>query len=463
MTWQICRKELLKNFQGFRFFALFAVTTFLFTINVLLLSAEYSEELQSYNRNMERLRASDKTWGIEAYRPPNPLSFAVEGGDEHAASVFSISLSGGVVPKGADQYGVNLNFPRFQTIDWAFIFKILFSLFAILMTFDTISGEKERGTLSLMCSNSISRASIIMGKYLGAVVTVMIPAAVGMLISTIIAGSVVNIALTMESISRLAFVAVMAFVHISLFVLLGVVISGIVHRSPVSLLLLLSVWILLVIVVPNVAGVVAETISNVVPEHEFAKRSDEMWGEAGVMFQKSVEAKGLRAEEELRDEWARIQTDQTEKWLRMMNSYINSIYAKEDSALKISRISPASVFELASAEMVDAGVMSQRRFDEAAGKYYDLYEDYVRQKIGKVTKCMYSVAAVEIEGKRVEVDLPPIKPLPKDTSDFPALPRVSLSIGESLASSLWNVLILCLWNVVLFLLSHLCFLKYDVR
>ena len=141
------------------------------------------EEKQRYDRQMEGFAKSNKTHGIMMFRRPNPLSFVFQGGDADAASTLRIDLASGIVPMGSNDYGVNLTFPKFQTIDWVFILKTLFSLFAILITFDTISGEKERGTLSLMCSNSVSKASIVIGKYLGALITVAVPAAAGILIS----------------------------------------------------------------------------------------------------------------------------------------------------------------------------------------------------------------------------------------------------------------------------------------
>lgn len=149
--------------------------------------------------------------------------------------------------------------------------------------------------------------------------------------------------------------------------------------------------------------------------------------------------------------------------MRLMDSYVNSIHTREDIALNISKVSPASVFELAIAEIADAGVMSQRRFDSAVRRCYNLYEDYVRQKTGNVQKYMYMSTSVKIDGKWVWVTHPPIDSLSKDTSDFPTLPKANFSISESIVSGAWHVSILLVWNVAFLLLSYFCFLRYDVR
>ena len=463
MTWKICIKELLNNFQSFRFFAIFAVSVLLFSINPFLVSTEYEEKLQEYNQDIERAKTLDKNMWISAYKRPNPLSFAAEGGGMDAPDSYSINLAFGVSPANSNLYGTNLTFPGFQTLDWVFILKMLFSLFGILLTFDTISGEKERGTLALICSNSVSRASVIMGKYLGALITAIIPAIAGMLISVIVTSIRGNTELTAENMSRLGLILIMAMGYISLFVLLGIAVSSIVHRSAVSLLLSLSVWIVMVIVVPNVAGIVAESTLDVTPEREIAKQTGRTFMSL-VDWRESVKARGIRDKKKLSEELARFMERDIEERMRLTESYVGSIHDKEDLALNISRISPASTFESACAEIVDSGVLAQRRFYRSARKYYDLYESYKREKTGMADKYLaYLKGRVDIDGETVVVSPPQPKPLPRDISDFPAIPEFELSVGESIISGLWSIILLAIWNVILLMLAHVAFVRYDVR
>jgi ABC-type transport system involved in multi-copper enzyme maturation permease subunit len=459
----ILRRELLKNFQSFRFFALFAVAVFLFTVNPFLVATEYRERVQKYSENVEKMRKWDKNHGIGTFRRPNPMSFVAGSSDGKAPTGYRVILSLGVSPLGVDQYGANVTFPRFQLVDWVFILKVLFSLFAILLTFDAVSGEKERGTLALMCSNSVSRASIVMGKYLGALITAIIPAAVGMLISMIIVNIQGNTSLDADSMSRLAVIAIMAFAYISLFSLIGLAISSAVHRSSVSLLLSLSVWIILIIVIPNLAGIIAESALEVTSEYEFARREQETYRAIGK-WERSVVERGITDEGEISRDFGRSLTQQAEQRIRLKDSYVNTIYQKEDLAINISRISPASEFKFASAAIIDGGVLAQRRFYRASRKYYDLYSDYVLEKTGMVAKYyQFMTLPVVVKGKRIMASPPKAKPLPEDTSDFPAMPKVNLSVGESIASGIWNIALLVIWNVALFMLSYMAFLKYDVR
>ena len=70
-------------------------------------------------------------------------------------------------------------------INWVFI-GILMSFFAILFTFDAIAEERARGTLSLMMSNTVSRGQVLLGKYLGAFVTLMVPLIISILMNLLI-------------------------------------------------------------------------------------------------------------------------------------------------------------------------------------------------------------------------------------------------------------------------------------
>ena len=60
------------------------------------------------------------------------------------------------------------------------------SLIAILFTFDSISGERERGTLRLMLANSIPRHTVLLGKFLGALISISAPLTLAVLMNLLI-------------------------------------------------------------------------------------------------------------------------------------------------------------------------------------------------------------------------------------------------------------------------------------
>ena len=59
------------------------------------------------------------------------------------------------------------------------------SLIAILFTFDLISGEREHGTLRLTLANSVPRHTVLIGKFLGALVSISVPFTLAILINLV--------------------------------------------------------------------------------------------------------------------------------------------------------------------------------------------------------------------------------------------------------------------------------------
>ena len=54
----------------------------------------------------------------------------------------------------------------FASFDLVYIFQLVLGLLAILIASETISGEKEDGTLRLMLTTNVSRAQVLAGKIL---------------------------------------------------------------------------------------------------------------------------------------------------------------------------------------------------------------------------------------------------------------------------------------------------------
>ena len=129
------------------------------------------------------------------YKKPSALLFCADGGEAFLSDVvggaFLWSISGGL--KGfwrlnypsASPNLKNIR-PNVTKVDWAFIIGYVLSLIAILFTFDAVSGERERGTLRLMLANPIPRHTVLIGKFLGALISINIPFALAVLMNLLL-------------------------------------------------------------------------------------------------------------------------------------------------------------------------------------------------------------------------------------------------------------------------------------
>ena len=61
------------------------------------------------------------------------------------------------------------------TPDFVYAVNVVLSLLAILFMFDAVCGEKEAGTLRLTLSNSVPRHTLLLGKWIGGYLVLMIP------------------------------------------------------------------------------------------------------------------------------------------------------------------------------------------------------------------------------------------------------------------------------------------------
>ena len=93
---------------------------------------------------------------------PNAFHFIAEGGDKYRNKEYWLRANGSIRPLPIKEH--NSKLPNIPELDWVFIIKIIFSLYVIIIGYNSISGEKEEGTLRLTLSYSMSRIKILLAK-----------------------------------------------------------------------------------------------------------------------------------------------------------------------------------------------------------------------------------------------------------------------------------------------------------
>ena len=63
----------------------------------------------------------------------------------------------------------------FSFLDLSSVVIIIFTLLAILLSYNAISGEKEEGVLALALANEVPRYKYILGKYCGILISLAVP------------------------------------------------------------------------------------------------------------------------------------------------------------------------------------------------------------------------------------------------------------------------------------------------
>lgn len=226
MILQIAKKEIHHNLTTLRFALMIILLPVLFAANALIYSLGdngYTTQINAYNERVRQNRKHIKEQANVSLaelalrgpgdipKHPSRLIFCVGGVDEVVSrsiklkSDYNISRGSGIEDEDyAWRHPLRLEYEVVSSgsnstgrvkINWVFI-GVLMSFFAILFTFDTIAGERARGTLSLIMSNTVSRGQVLLGKYLGAFVTLMVPLVMGILMNLLIILLIGSIPLT---------------------------------------------------------------------------------------------------------------------------------------------------------------------------------------------------------------------------------------------------------------------------
>ena len=254
----LIRQELLSHLMSARFFAAVVITLLLVVANAVVLLEDYERRLARYSQqeNMHRQKAEEaKTYStlkLSVERPPNPLSLFSAGLDKRLGSTFEIYH--GSVPMISDGSARSLDnafLNLFSKIDLILIFQVVLSLMALLFAYDAIAGDWENGTLRLVISHPVRRGTILLAKYIGAMVCLLLPVLMSLLMVLILLSTVGSIQLSGADFLRIGGIVLTTTTYLSAFYLIGLLISTATRRTPTSLMLCMFLWVALVLVYPN--------------------------------------------------------------------------------------------------------------------------------------------------------------------------------------------------------------------
>lgn len=511
MLWTITAKEFLSNIVSFRFLVAFILCMTLIPLSAYVLRKDYEERLANYQSLVQKHREEIKDAkvysdllfdGVNIDRAPEVLSIFSAGFDKKLGN--TVRVSHGEVAAVATGYGrENPLLSFFPSFDVATILQVILSLLALLFAYDTISGELERGTLALTLSNAVPRHVVLLGKYIGGMLSLLVPLTCGLLVGLLVVETSPLVVLTSSDWIGLGLIFLSTLIYVSAFFSIGMLISTRTTRSATTLMFLLFFWVVFVMLLPNASTYLAvhalpverETIIDQKVDAlreefflrvaDFAKKhppqgrrstlySMERW----YVFTRILEApnymmfynkKLIEYSEPLRMEYAdRI-------WELYRRRY-DALKRQADLAKNISRLSLAWTYYNATASFAGTNVDAYLRFLEQARRYREELIRYVKDKGGfgfafftrkKENEFLTLQQFLEKRKKVVEEMMAGrykgwdnVKPL--DLSDLPRFefnddPMANINAG------LLDLTILILLNVIFFMGTYVSFLRKPCK
>ena len=298
----VFKKEMLSHLLSQRFAACTALAVVLIIANGTLTSQIYVQKKASYltQRAVEETKLPEITYysvlssgtnksgrsplrdkaAPRALRPPRPLEVFAQGVEQEVGQAVEVLLF--EVPYQAESIksseSINPYLAIFASFDVVYIFQLVLSLLAILIASETISGEKEDGTLRLMLTTNVSRAQVLAGKILAGLTTLAIPTALGFILLMILLLGTEYIEVGSGEWARLGLLFALSLLYLLVFYLIGLVISCATHRSATSLVVALFTWALLAIVLPDSITALLNEQANMGAKHKQAHhKAAQVW------------------------------------------------------------------------------------------------------------------------------------------------------------------------------------------
>ena len=469
MILHITKRELYDNLNSLRFALTSILLLALMLTNAIGHLHEHPKRIQQYNdvvaKSLDILssHADDSLYKLaqqgpgKLYKKPSPLHFCAEGGEHLLPNIIEggnpYVYSTGIIGIWQLNYpDASINRkrvgPDVTKVDWAFIIAYVLSLIALLFTFDSISGEREHGTLRLMLANSVPRHTVLISKFLGALISVSIPFTLAVLMNLLMVSTASGVHLNIEAWERLGIIFFIALLYTCLFLALGLLVSARVQRSAVSLVILLLMWVTFVVFMPSTLASIASEFSPSMPSDEkwmrYYQRHNELRDRYGYyLYSDKVDKKTLTAKSE-------FYTKDVEMRESLNREFLTGKIAQVQYARSITRTSPATLLQHLLESFAGTGFARHLQFVENVERYARQYREFVVD-IDRSDSESFHIIGVR-EGMTEKKVLPAAVPKFEDT----------LSLSKDFNDSAMEILLLTLFVIVLLSGAYLAFVRVEV-
>lgn len=493
----LIRRELLDNLMTFRFAAVLLITLLLVVANTVVLVQDYEQRLKSYN-DAVRMHHQDlhnsKTYStayLFADRAPNPLSIFNVGLDKRLGNL--IGIYHGFMPTlwDAQMHGTDNPFIAFfSSIDIVFVFEVILSLMGLIFAYDAIAGERERGTLRLVLAQPIGRGQILLAKYISALACLLVPLVLSLLFALLLLTR--SIPLSAADFLRIAGIVLTSFAYLSVFYLIGLLISVATRRTGTALMLAMFVWGFLILVYPNLIRAMVNPggdiqarvktaqnqIQQVLDEYErerqkflekegIAGETSEFNKALGFYHQADVDPvtlttyiQNMSVISEIRPEFEKyvpiakryynfvepLASRTVDKAWRIRKQALDEIYVKQATTDRtLLKLSPVGIYDAATQAWAGTDLLGLRDFFEAAQRYRKIKTDYLYAKDAFASREWFVAD--------------------KGAVDWRTLPAFSFErsdVGTNAKRALPDLFLLLICNLVLFMAIVLIFIKSEV-
>ena len=508
------KKEVLTKILDFRFLISSMIGLCLIVLTTVILSGQYVKQRDQYDEfvNSDRGALNDvKAFSelrLNAHRPPTPLSIFNKGLSNQVDNTMRIRHPW-VPRQGLETRSENPFMSIFEFFDLTTVFQIVLSLLAILLVYDAVSGEREEGTLKAILSNSVARYQILASKFASSMIGLALSLLISLIISFLIMMLGFGITFNLHQWTRIGLMLLATFIFLGFFVSAGLLVSSLVKQSSITLIWLLFLWVVSVIIQPNIGTYLSSIVVSIPPRERIESAEDQVWQE--------LEKERQRIEQEVQEEvpgdpwhsdqgggWPyyycyegnrvglyryvlrtqRIQpliVDQAEKeWRIYQGEYHAHLNRQLSYQTLFDKLSPAAIYHRITASIAQTAIQDHEDFIDQARQYRRSYLSYLmdERKVFSENANLYFTQQTMEQIRNSDFDERRRKQRegvegivfysrdyfgPLDLTGLPQFRFQPMSLSRSILNILPDAAIRVCLTVVMFFLCSIAFNRYDVR
>jgi len=449
MLWHLVKKELLDNLLNKRFLVLLIISSIIAWSSVIILTQKYNSQRKDYflqvnlQNDMINEYFSMNAWDGIVMMPPQPipvLSSLVK--SLPSALPYLASIDNNPIPI------------LFPSMDIVFIIGIIMSIVSMSLSFDCITGEKESGTLKLLLVNGMSRRNIIIGKWMGGIISISMILMITLLGSVLIAVTISNTPWKIPEVSSLLILFGLSFLYCAAYFSMGLYVSTKTLSSANSIIVVILVWVLTTLIIPTAPKYLAEMVYS---KPSVAKIQYEVFVTLKQEEEEKIsEIKRPYLSQGIKDEEVeKITKSEIDK---IIIEYENKIEGMKQYAIRSSVIyeaitgllhffSPYSCFILSSTEVAGAGVANQIDFLNKSQIYVSESRKYLLKRMDEEKQKDPSFSNSTMF----------------NIKDRPQFHYNEISISNRVVAALTHTVFIFFYVVIFFVLAWKVFIRYDVR
>ena len=414
MVLQIAKKDFLNNLLSARFIIGFILCLVLIPFSILINVSDFRDQTSQFR--IDRDAAEKRTKEVRVYSalrpevviPPEPLSVFSRGVSGQVGNQVKIRLGEkAMFAEGKGVTGDNPFLASFFSVDFVQIAAIIFSLLALLFSYDVFTKEKEDGTLRLQMSNSLSRSQFLGGKVLGILVTLLPVLVFSFLLSAVLILFSRDVSFSALEWQRIGLLFAVSLLYLAVFIFIGLFISARSRTSVTSLVLCLFVWVFFIFIIPNLAAYFAESFVRVQSRDNLNRVLDDLDKEFGRAQSDSYKVQGIS---ESYSAWWRssgddgyvetygnsrpdfeaqrrrcmisepLRIDYADKKWAHQEAYLESLAHQARIAEGLSAISPAGIFRIVASAVCSTDIRSHENEMDRIRQYREVFIRYLQGK-----------------------------------------------------------------------------------